>query len=115
MPSFHGSATLLADHYNPANTFVATINTGFTFNRNNSTELISQHNSSFRPRVLETKLETVETGIIVAEYPPASQFLQRVRKSFLPNTLGLADSDHSVTFLARQYKVTPLFNALRPF
>lgn len=50
-----------------------------------------------------------------ASYPPASQFLQTVRKSFLPNTLGLADPDHSVTFPARQYKVTPLFNALRPF
>ena len=50
-----------------------------------------------------------------ASYPPASQFLQTVRKSFLPNTLGLADPDHSVTFPARHYKVTPLFNALRPF
>lgn len=48
-------------------------------------------------------------------YPPASQFLKTDQKSYLPNTLGLADPDHSVTFPARKNKVTPLFNALRPF
>ena len=48
-------------------------------------------------------------------YPPASQFMKAGRKHYLPNTLGLADPDHSVTFPARKNKVTPLFNALRPF
>ncbi len=37
------------------------------------------------------------------------------KKRYLPNTLGLADPDKSVTFPARSNKVTPLFNALRPF
>ena len=37
------------------------------------------------------------------------------KKRYLPNTLGLADPDISVSFPARSNKVTPLFNALRPF
>lgn len=48
-------------------------------------------------------------------YPRTAEFLKELNKRFLPNTLGLADPDHSVTFPARQNKVTPLFNALRPF
>ena len=48
-------------------------------------------------------------------YPPVSHFMKAGRKRYLPNTLGLADPDHSVTFPARKNKVTPLFNALRPF
>ena len=37
------------------------------------------------------------------------------KKRYLPNTLGLADPDCSVSFPARNNKITPLFNALRPF
>lgn len=37
------------------------------------------------------------------------------RKRYLPNTLGLADPDISVSLPARSNKITPLFNALRPF
>ena len=48
-------------------------------------------------------------------YPPASTFLKTAEKRFLPNTAGLADPDTAVSFPARQNKVTPLFNALRPF
>ena len=48
-------------------------------------------------------------------YPPASVFLKTAEKRFLPNTAGLADPDRAVSFPARQNKVTPLFNALRPF
>ena len=48
-------------------------------------------------------------------YPRTAEFLKELNKRFLPNTLGLADPDHSVTFPVRQNKVTPLFNALRPF
>ena len=48
-------------------------------------------------------------------YPPASDFLKTSEKHFLPNTVGLADPDRAVSFPARQNKVTPLFNALRPF
>lgn len=48
-------------------------------------------------------------------YPRTAEFLKELNKRFLPNTLGLADPDHSVTFPARRNKVTPLFNALRPF
>ena len=49
------------------------------------------------------------------KYPRTAEFLKEPHKRFLPNTLGLADPDHSVIFPARQNKVTPLFNALRPF
>lgn len=48
-------------------------------------------------------------------YPPASAFLTDKKKHFLPGTLGLADPDNAVMFPARANKVTPLFNALRPF
>jgi hypothetical protein len=48
-------------------------------------------------------------------YPPASAFLKTAEKHFLPNTVSLADPDRAVSFPARQNKVTPLFNALRPF
>jgi hypothetical protein len=48
-------------------------------------------------------------------YPSASVFLRTTTKRFLPNTAGLADPDHAVTFPARYNKITPLFNALRPF
>ena len=48
-------------------------------------------------------------------YPRTAEFLKEPHKRFLPNTCGLADPDHAVTFPARQNKVTPLFNALRPF
>jgi hypothetical protein len=48
-------------------------------------------------------------------YPSASVFLRTTTKRFLPNTAGLADPDHAVTFPARSNKITPLFNALRPF
>lgn len=48
-------------------------------------------------------------------YPPASVFLKTTGKRFLPNTAGLADPDTAVSFPARQNKITPLFNALRPF
>ena len=48
-------------------------------------------------------------------YPPASAFLKTTTRSYLPNTAGLADPDQAVSFPARAYKVTPLFNALRPF
>ena len=47
--------------------------------------------------------------------PPASAFLKTKARHFLPNTAGLADPDHAVTFPARANKITPLFNALRPF
>jgi hypothetical protein len=49
------------------------------------------------------------------DYPPASAFLTNRKKRFLPGTLGLADPDNAVMFPARANKVTPLFNALRPF
>lgn len=48
-------------------------------------------------------------------YPPASAFLKTTVRRFLPNTAGLADPDRAVAFPARANKVTPLFNALRPF
>ena len=48
-------------------------------------------------------------------YPSPSVFLRTTTKRFLPNTAGLADPDHAVTFPARYNKITPLFNALRPF
>ena len=48
-------------------------------------------------------------------YPPASDFLKTSEKHFLPNTISLADPDIAVSFPARQNKVTPLFNALKPF
>lgn len=48
-------------------------------------------------------------------YPPASAFLKTETRLFLPNTAGLADPDHAKAFPARANKVTPLFNALRPF
>ena len=48
-------------------------------------------------------------------YPSASAFLKAKEKRFLKNTVGLADPDIAVSFPARQNKVTPLFNALRPF
>ena len=51
----------------------------------------------------------------VFQYPSTSEFLKTVKKRFLPNTAGLADPDTSVSLPARQNKVTPLFNALRPF
>ena len=56
-----------------------------------------------------------ETQKNTKHYPPASAFLKTDRKRFLSNTLGLADPDAAVSFPARQNKVTPLFNALRPF
>ena len=49
------------------------------------------------------------------KYPRTADFLKEPQKKFLPNTLGLADPDHAAVFPARQNKVTPLFNALRPF
>ena len=49
------------------------------------------------------------------KYPRTAEFLIDPHKRFLPNTGGLADPDHAVTFPARQNKVTPLFNALKPF
>ncbi|MCR4771534.1 MAG: hypothetical protein K5855_04410 [Oscillospiraceae bacterium] len=49
------------------------------------------------------------------DYPPASAFLTDKKKRFLPGTLGLADPDIEVMLPARANKVTPLFNALRPF
>ena len=49
------------------------------------------------------------------DYPSASVFLRTTTRRFLPNTVSLADPDHAVTFPARANKVTPLFNALRPF
>lgn len=49
------------------------------------------------------------------ETPSAAEFLKSPRKRYLPNTLGYADPDNAVTFAARCNKVTPLFNALRPF
>lgn len=48
-------------------------------------------------------------------YPPASAFLKTSHKRIQPNTIGLADPDRAVTFLARLSKITLLFNALRPF
>ena len=48
-------------------------------------------------------------------YPPTSVFLKTETRRFLPNTAGLADPDRAVAFPARANKVTPLFNALRPF
>ena len=48
-------------------------------------------------------------------YPPASAFLKTGTRRFLPNTAGLADPDRAKTFPAHSNKVTPLFNALRPF
>lgn len=50
-----------------------------------------------------------------AEYPSPSEFLKTTKKHYLPNTAGLADPDRAVTFPARKNKVTPLFNALKPF
>ena len=57
----------------------------------------------------------VETQTQKKEYPRTAEFLKESHKRFLPNTLGLADPDHAVSFPARQNKVTPLFNALRLF
>ena len=48
-------------------------------------------------------------------YLSAAVFLKTTEKRFLPNTTGLADPDKAVSFPARHNKVTPLFNALRPF
>ena len=48
-------------------------------------------------------------------YLSAAVFLKTTEKRFLPNTAGLADPDKAVSFPARHNKVTPLFNALRPF
>jgi len=48
-------------------------------------------------------------------YPPVGDFLKTREKHYKANTLGLADPDRSVSFPARANKVTPLFNALRPF
>ena len=48
-------------------------------------------------------------------YLSAAAFLKTTEKRFLPNTAGLADPDKAVSFPARHNKVTPLFNALRPF
>jgi len=48
-------------------------------------------------------------------YPSASVFLKDPRGRVQPNTFSLANPDHAVTFPARLYKITPLFNALRPF
>lgn len=50
-----------------------------------------------------------------SSYPPVSEFLKTTEKRFLPNTVSLADPDTARSFPARQNKVTPLFNALRPF
>lgn len=49
------------------------------------------------------------------DYPPVSDYLKARKKRFLPNTIGLADPDTAFYFPARQNKVTPLFNALKPF
>ena len=57
----------------------------------------------------------VETQTQEKKYPRTADFLKEPHKKFLPNTLGLADPDHAVMLPARQNKVTPLFNALRPF
>lgn len=48
-------------------------------------------------------------------YLPASDYLKTASRCYLPNTLGLADPDHSVSLSECGGKVTPLFNALRPF
>ena len=48
-------------------------------------------------------------------YPSASAFLKDSQKHYLPSTLGLPDPDTAYSFPARANKVTPLFNALRPF
>lgn len=48
-------------------------------------------------------------------YPAPTVFLKDRIKRIQPNTLGLADPDHTAAFPARANKVTPLFNALRPF
>jgi hypothetical protein len=57
----------------------------------------------------------VETDDQQQHYPSVSAFLKTTTRSFLPNTSGLADPDRAVTFPARANKVTPLYNALRPF
>ena len=56
-----------------------------------------------------------ETDTQQQHYPPASVFLKTTTRRFLPDTVGLPDPDYVVTFPARANKVTPLFNALRPF
>ena len=48
-------------------------------------------------------------------YLSASVFLRTPHMRVRPNTIGLANPDHAVTFPARLNKITPLFNALRPF
>ena len=48
-------------------------------------------------------------------YPSTSVFLRTTHRRVLPNTIGLADPDRAVTFPAKLNKITPLFNALRPF
>lgn len=57
------------------------------------------------------------TAIEEPEYEclSAAEAYKYIRKRYLPNTLGLADPDNSVSFPARAYKVTGLFNALKPF
>ena len=56
-----------------------------------------------------------EISVLEKSYPRTTEFLKNTTKKYLPGTLGLADPDRAVTFPARQNKVTPLFNALRPF
>ena len=46
---------------------------------------------------------------------PLREILRQPEKHYKPHTLGYADPDHTVSFPARRNKVTPLFNALRPF
>ena len=48
-------------------------------------------------------------------YLSASVFLRTPHMRVRPNTIGLANPDHAVTFPARFNKITPLFNVLRPF
>ena len=57
----------------------------------------------------------VETSDQQQNYPSASAFLKTTTRRVLPNTAGLPDPDRAVTFPARANKITPLFNALRPF
>lgn len=51
----------------------------------------------------------------VSMYPSTAAFLKESQKRYLPGTLGLPDPDTARPFPARTNKVTPLFNALRPF
>ena len=48
-------------------------------------------------------------------FPSASSFLKTESRHYLSGTLGLADPDRVAHIPARDNKVTPLFNALRPF